>query len=96
MINNFSCFKVTEKKNENSPDYRLTAKVGEEYVDVGAGWVKDGKSGKYISFQLSKPYQDKSGFALVATDAVPPEASTISKASVEYPEATANVDEIPF
>ncbi len=89
MINNFSCFKVTDKKTESSPDYRLTAKVGEEYVDIGAGWVKDGQNGKYISFQLSKPYQGKPGFILTTTGAV--EDSEPQERTVE-----ARVDEIPF
>jgi len=78
---NFSCFKVTEKKNDKSPDYRLSTKVGDEYVEIGAGWVKETEKGKYISFALSKPFNDRKGWALVeeanvAPDGVqpPPEA----------------------
>jgi len=65
MIKNFSIFKVSEKKNDAQPDYRISAKVGEAYVDVGAGWIKDSKAGKYISVKLRDEYQDKCGFALV-------------------------------
>lgn len=62
-MKNFSCFKVTEKKNEKEPDYRLTMKVGEEFVDIGAGWIKESAKGtKYISFALSKPFKDRKGY----------------------------------
>ena len=71
-IKNFAIFKVANKKNEKSPDYTLSAKVGEEYVDIGAGWVKDGAKGKFISCVLSNPYVDhvkqtnRKGFHLMA------------------------------
>lgn len=65
MIKTFAIFKVTEKKNENQPDYRLSAKIGEKYVDIGAGWVKDGKAGKFISVKLSDAYKDRSGFVIM-------------------------------
>lgn len=64
QIKNFSCFKVTEKKNEKAPDYRLSAKVGDEYVEIGAGWVKTTEKGKYISFALSKPFNGNAGFVI--------------------------------
>jgi len=65
MINQFAIFKVGEKKSDKQPDYRLSAKVGEEYVEIGAGWIKEGKGGsKFISCQLSKPYKDKKGYGL--------------------------------
>lgn len=64
-MKNFSCFKVTEKKNEKEPDYRLTAKVGDEFIEIGAGWIKESAKGtKYISFSLVKPYQGKKGWEL--------------------------------
>lgn len=68
-MKNFSCFKVGEKKSEKEPDYRLTAKIGEEFVEIGAGWIKESSKGtKYISFSLSKPYKDKKGWKLVEED----------------------------
>ncbi len=66
MIEQFMCFRVEEKANEKAPDYRLTAKVGEEWVEIGAGWVKEGAKGKFISFQMKKPYEDKKGYGIVA------------------------------
>lgn len=68
-MTNFSCFKVTEKKNEKEPDYRLTAKVGDEFIEIGAGWIKESAKGtKYISFSLSKPYKDRKGWKLIEQD----------------------------
>lgn len=69
MITNFSCWKNDKKENEKSPDYRLSAKVGEEWVDIGAGWIKQAGERKYISFSLSRPYKDKPGFKLVGEKA---------------------------
>lgn len=61
----FSCFKVAEKENEKQPDYRLSAKVGEEFVEIGVGWIKEGNSGKFISFKLADIYKDRSGWKIV-------------------------------
>lgn len=88
MIKNFNCYKNDEKK-EGQPDYRLTAKVGENWVDIGAGWIKEGKNGKYISFALKKPYNEKPGFNLVEE-----KGEEVKK--VEYPEENINLDDIPF
>lgn len=57
MIKNFSIFK-NDKKQEHHPDYKLSAKITkgnvDEYKDIGAGYIKDGAKGKYISVSLSK------------------------------------------
>lgn len=68
MIKNISIFKVTEKKNEKSPDYRVTAKVGEGFIDVGAGWIKDSAKGKFISIKFKDQYNEQCGFALIEED----------------------------
>ena len=73
QIKNFNCFKVTEKKNDKQPDYRLSAKIGEEYVEIGAGWVKENPKGKYISFKLADQFQDKKGYSLIEEVNVAPE-----------------------
>ena len=65
MIKSFSCFKVNEKENDNQPDYRLSAKIGEDYVDIGAGWIKESKNGKYISFKLRDVYREKDGYVII-------------------------------
>jgi len=57
MIKNFSIFK-NNKEKDNHPDYKLSAKITknnvDEYKDIGAGYIKDGTKGKYISVGLSK------------------------------------------
>lgn len=99
MIKNISIFKVTEKKNETSPDYRVTAKVGEAYVDCGAGWIKESKNGKYISIKFKDEYGDKCGFALVeeSMSKLPESKQTTSAGTpVPFPNDVINVDEIGF
>lgn len=63
-MKNFSIFKVQEKKNPNSPDYTISMKYGDKYITVGGGWIKEGKSGKYISCKLSDTYKGVSSFSL--------------------------------
>lgn len=66
-IKNFSIFK-NEKKQDNHPDYKLSAKVTigntDEFRDIGAGYVKDGQKGKYISIALSKEFTKQDGTTL--------------------------------
>lgn len=92
MIKNFSCFKVSEK-NEGQPDYRLTAKIGEAYVDIGAGWIKEGAKGKYISFSLGKPYNDKPGYQITTEASV---AEGMEKLHEVAAAENINIDDIPF
>lgn len=69
MIQNFSIFKVDNKKQDKDPDYRISVKLGDEYVEAGAGWIKTSPKGtKYISCRLSKPYKNRKGFVLASTD----------------------------
>ena len=57
-IKNFSIFKK-DKKQDNHPDYSISAKVQkdnvDEYREIGAGYIKEGAKGKFISVALSKP-----------------------------------------
>lgn len=47
-----SLFPTKEKKNANSPDFKISAKVGTEFVDAGAGWRKQGAKGIYLSLSV--------------------------------------------
>lgn len=47
-------FKNDKKGNEKAPDYRGEAKISGEIWRV-AGWLKDGKKGKWMSLQLEPP-----------------------------------------
>jgi len=60
QLTNFSIFKNLKKEKESQPDYTITTKIGEEYKTIGAGWIKEGKNGKYISCKVDDtPYQPK-------------------------------------
>ena len=50
---NILIFKNEQKKEDKQPDYRAKMKIGENFEDVGAGWVKtSAKNVKYISLSL--------------------------------------------
>lgn len=93
---NFALFKVTDKKNDKAPDYKLSLKVGDRYEEVGVGWIKDGQNGKFISIKLSDEreweYEGKTirrnGWFLSEESSVPP--------VIEYPEETPDSSSIPF
>ena len=78
MIDNFSIFKNDDKKKDTEPDYRISIKVGEEYVDGGACWLKQGKTGKYFSCSLKKPYKGKDGFHILPLKETLQESSTLT------------------
>ena len=93
MIKNFSCFKVKEKK-EGQPDYNLSAKIGDKYENIGAGWIKEKEGGeKYISFSLRKPYNEMKGLMIVEEE-LP--SVTIAKLHEVADEERKNLDDIPF
>lgn len=108
MTQYFSIFKVTKDPNNTKlPDYRISIKVGDEFVEAGACWIKDSKSGKYMSCKLSDPYLDKrKGFEIVEKvnkKAEPlkttPEAVEVMDTTekvVEYPNDEINPKDIPF
>lgn len=69
-IKDFVIFKNNYKKSEKAPDYILKTKIGESFVEVGAGWKKivkgkvdeKGNPVTYIScrFKEDKPKTDLS------------------------------------
>lgn len=40
MIIYISLWKNLKKEKPNQPDYQVTAKMGEKFEEVGAGWIK--------------------------------------------------------
>ena len=58
MIKNFSIFKAKEGKSDKSPTHSISAKIGEEYLTIGACWTKESKGGKYLSCKLQDVYVD--------------------------------------
>lgn len=66
MIKNFTIFKVKDHDgDEKKPTHSISMKPGEgEFVYCGKCWTKEGKSGKYLSCSLDKPYNDKPGYTI--------------------------------
>lgn len=110
-MKNLTILKNDKKKSDKEPDYRMSTKIGEEYVTIGACWLKDGAKGKYFSCKLSDAYNDRPEYEIieVGKDAfVPPtthpEASTsikdeatgnVTSPSNDYPEGL-DLDKAPF
>lgn len=99
-MKNFSIFRNTNKKEgSTAPDYKMSVKVGEEYVECGACWLKEGKSGKYFSCKLSDHYLDrekniaKKGFELTFEEELTPD--TLTSPSEDYPKGL-DTNSIPF
>ncbi len=70
----FAVFKKKASENEKSPTHSISAKIGEEYMEIGACWTKEGKNGKFLSCKLQNVYVDhttqdrtksRAGFAIV-------------------------------
>ena len=107
MNKNFSIFRAKEKKSDKAPDYNISLKVGEHYVNVGACWLKEGKSGKYFSCKLSDGYtskdgkktngfvieQEKSGSTLSPEEA---QAIKTAREKAELDNFTVDANSIPF
>ena len=67
MIREFLIFR-NEKKQPNSkePDFRLSAKSGEEWINIAVGWNRVSPKGtKMISCVMAKPFKDKPGYKIV-------------------------------
>lgn len=59
IIKSFSLFKARESGNEKAPTHKLSAKIGDEFVEIGSAWTKaTAKGDKYLSAQLAKAWVD--------------------------------------
>lgn len=47
-------FKNDKKGNEKAPDYKGKVNVGGKDMEI-AGWIREGKNGKFISIKISEP-----------------------------------------
>lgn len=71
MIKHFSIFRAKEGGSDKAPTHNISAKIGEEFVNIGGCWTKEGKSGKYLSCKLQDVWVDhtdrsktRKGFAI--------------------------------
>jgi len=54
-------FKNDKKGNEKAPDYKGKVNVNGKELEI-AGWVREGKSGKFISIKISEPMKKDNVF----------------------------------
>jgi uncharacterized protein (DUF736 family) len=54
-------FKNDKKGNEKAPDYKGKVNVEGKEKDI-AGWIREGKSGKFISIKISEPMKKDNVF----------------------------------
>lgn len=100
----FAIFKNTKKENDKQPDYKLSAKIDDVYVEVGAGWIKEGKTGKFIAVKLADNFNEKPGFTLEMEKSIQPNFEKDSKGvAMKSPAETVisadediNPEDIPF
>ena len=88
----FAIFKAQEKKNDKSPDYNISMKIGDKYENIGGCWIKEGKSGKFFSCKLSEPYQQRKGYEITESKG----ALTPAFNAENYPKNDISPEEIPF
>ena len=98
-MKNFTLFKNENKKSDKQPDYTMSGKVGEEYQDIGACWVKEGKKGKYLSCSLqdARSYENKDGVQVeVPSFSIVEEKGVLPQESSSKPSDEINPDDIGF
>lgn len=55
IYTNFSIFKNKFKKAENQPDYKISAKQDDKFIEIGVCWIKKSKDQtQYLSCKLSE------------------------------------------
>ena len=54
-------FKNDKKGNEKAPDYKGKVNIEGKEKDI-AGWIREGKSGKFISIKISEPMKKDNVF----------------------------------
>lgn len=104
MIKTIYIQKNDNKTKDTQPDRRLSAKVDDKFIDIGSGWIKEGKNGQFISAQLSnsREYQGKKydGYVIITEDEYS-EYLRLKSANVKVPEMSVELnnwdkEEIPF
>jgi len=76
-------FKNDKKTQDKHPDYRGEATVGGKQWRL-AGWIKDGRTGKFLSLAFSEPQAQQAPQTGQAAKPEPPA------------DDTTNYDDIPF
>ena len=99
-MKNFNIFKNSYKKEGSSaPDYKimLSLEKGEKMVEAGAGWVKEGAKGKYISCKLNDVFVDNTkGVARQGFDLIQEGIDRVKEMPEMVETDNVKVDDIPF
>ena len=66
-----SLFKNAKKTEAKHPDYRGEVVTLDGKTYALAGWIKEGKNGKFLSLQLSEPRAAQSSAQVTQTDELP-------------------------
>lgn len=77
MIKRFTNYSITKnkfKKDEKQPDYKMSIKDGDTFLEASAIWLKDAKDGsKFFSGMMQKVWRDhtdetktRDGFVIVS------------------------------
>ena len=62
MIQNFTITVMDNNGNENLPTRKISTKIGDNFVQVGSGWVKKDKNNNpFISCKLKDEYRKEDG-----------------------------------
>lgn len=70
-MKNFTITKNKFKKTDSQPDYKMSIKQDDAFIEIGSCWLKEGKNGKFFSCKLNDVYVDhvkgvaRKGFDLV-------------------------------
>lgn len=105
-IKNFTVTKNNKKEKDTQPDRTLSTNLGDRenpnWVYIANGWVKTNtKNEQYLSVEMTKPYQDKTGYVIVSTvelEALKKENETLrmklnSPMGQDYPIPTSEMEE---
>jgi len=62
MIKNFTITKQDNQGKDNLPNRKISTKIGDNFIQIGSGWVKNDKNGNpFISGQLKNEFVKDDG-----------------------------------
>ena len=99
-MKNFSLTKNSYKKTDTQPDYKMSVKIEDKFVETGSCWIKKDKNGNtFLSCKLNDLYVDHTkGVARAGFDLVQEQSQNPKVADMPEMVETDNVkvDELDF
>lgn len=78
MIKFFDLHK-NKKEKDNQPDYKISFKTNDTFVEGGACWKKQDKNGNtYLSCKLGDAYKERKGYNIAEDSSTSPENASDS------------------